>query len=354
MPYEAALRSCTHRFRRHGLFLGAWLLMFTACAQAHSGDRDTTSPDVAIAIHGGAGTIARENLSKEDEARIRATLTDAVRAGHQRLLAGDSSLEAVITAIEILEDSPDFNAGRGAVLTADGRVELDASIMSGHSLEAGAVAGVTGIRHPIRAAFHVMRHSPHVLLAGDGAEAFARDRQLEFMPETWFITEHRRQQLERIQAAERSQGSVDGRWRESWFSTVGAVARDRNGHLAAGTSTGGTANKRYGRIGDSPIIGAGTYADDRSCAVSATGHGEFFIRHVVAHAICARTRFAAQSLEQAAREVIEQELVEAGGAGGVIAIDPEGGIVMVFNTPGMYRAAIDRDGRLSVQIFRDP
>lgn len=308
---------------------------------------------IAIAIHGGAGTIDRANLSGDDDARIRATLEQAIRAGHAVLEQGGQALDAVTAAILVLEDAPDFNAGRGAVLTAEGRVELDASIMTGHDLAAGAIAGVTGLRHPILAARAVMEHSPHVMLSGPGAEHFARERELEFMPVEWFITDYRREQLRQIQASEGSRASVDLTQSESWFSTVGAVALDRAGNLAAATSTGGTSNKRYGRIGDSPIIGAGTYADNRSCAVSATGHGEFFIRHVVAYDICARMRYAGQSLAESADTVVNKVLVEAGGEGGVIALDARGEIAMPFNTPGMYRASIRPDGTLSVAIYGD-
>lgn len=304
---------------------------------------------IAIAIHGGAGTIERERLTEEQEARIRAALNAAVKAGHEILLAGGSSLDAVTTAVRLLEDAPEFNAGRGAVLTFDGTVELDASIMDGATLAAGAVAGMTGVRHPIEAARGVMTESPHVMLVGSGAEAFARAQGLEFKDPDWFITEFRLQQLRAIQARQQSATQLS----EDWFSTVGAVALDANGNLAAATSTGGMSNKRWGRVGDSPIIGAGTYADNRSCAVSATGHGEYFIRHVVAHEICARVRLTGVTLDDAADTVVNQVLLEAGGEGGVIAVDPAGNVSMPFNTPGMYRASIDADGRLTVAIYGD-
>lgn len=304
---------------------------------------------VAIAIHGGAGTIERGRLSEEQETRIRAALKAAVEAGHQVLVDGGSSLDAVTMAVRLLEDAPEFNAGRGAVLTFDGSVELDASIMDGATLAAGAVAGMSGVRHPIEAARRVMTESPHVLLVGSGADAFARQQGLEFMDPDWFITEFRLEQLRAVQASQQSATQLS----EDWFSTVGAVALDAEGRLAAATSTGGMTNKRWGRVGDSPIIGAGTYADNRSCAVSATGHGEFFIRHVVAHEICARVRLTGVSLAEAADLVVNQTLREAGGDGGVIAVDPQGNISMPFNTPGMYRAAIDTQGRLRIGIFGD-
>ena len=222
--------------------------------------------------------------------------------------------------------------------------------MSGQDLSAGAVAGVRGIRHPILAAHAVREHSPHVLLSGRGAEAFARQQQLEFMPEAWFITDIRREQLQRVQNPEQAHTPLS---ESRWFSTVGAVALDQAGNLAAGTSTGGMTNKRYGRVGDSPIIGAGTYADNRSCAISATGHGEYFIRHVVAFSICSSAMQSDQTLAQRADYVINEVLVEAGGSGGVIALDPQGRIAMPFNTPGMYRASIDVDGKLDVSIYRE-
>ncbi len=304
---------------------------------------------VAIAIHGGAGTIERGRLSAEQEASIRDALAAAVMAGHQVLVAGGSALEAVTAAVRRLEDAPEFNAGRGAVLSFDGKVELDASIMDGASLAAGAVAGMSGVRHPIEAARRVMTDSPHVLLVGAGADAFAQAQGLEFKDPDWFITEFRLQQLRALQAREQAGLQLS----EDWFSTVGAVALDTHGNVAAATSTGGMSNKRWGRVGDSPIIGAGTYADNRSGAISATGHGEFFIRHVVAHEIGARVRLTGISLAEAADAVVNTVLREAGGEGGVIAIDPAGRISMPFNTAGMYRASIDVAGRLQIAIYAD-
>ena len=304
---------------------------------------------VAIAIHGGAGTIERGRLSADQEASIRDALAAAVMAGHQVLVAGGSALEAVTAAVRRLEDAPEFNAGRGAVLSFDGKVELDASIMDGASLAAGAVAGMSGVRHPIEAARRVMTESPHVLLVGAGADAFAQAQGLEFKDPDWFITEFRLQQLRALQAREQAGLQLS----EDWFSTVGAVALDTHGNVAAATSTGGMSNKRWGRVGDSPIIGAGTYADNRSGAISATGHGEFFIRHVVAHEIGARVRLTGISLAEAADAVVNTVLREAGGEGGVIAIDPAGRISMPFNTAGMYRASIDVAGRLQIAIYAD-
>ncbi len=332
-----------------------------------------SAPRVALAIHGGAGTISRDRMTPEREAAIRGALEQAARAGHAVLTRGEPAVDAVIAAITVLEDAPEFNAGRGAVLTAEGRVEMDASLMTGHDLQAGAVASVRGIRHPILAARAVLERSPHVMLVGEGAQTFARDAGLEFMAEDWFITEFRADQLRRIQQDQGSSGpasddpasndqasndqasdgrdSLDGQPR--WYSTVGAVALDADGNLAAGTSTGGMSNKRFGRVGDSPIIGAGTYADNRSCAVSATGHGEFFIRHVVAFQICERMRLTGASLETSAEHVVGEVLVDAGADGGVIAVDADGNIAMPFNTPGMYRARVGADGSLDIAIYGD-
>jgi L-asparaginase / beta-aspartyl-peptidase len=304
---------------------------------------------IAIAVHGGAGTIERDQMSPEREQTIRAALEAAVRAGHEILENGGSSLDAVVAAVTILEDAPEFNAGRGSVLTNTGAVEMDASIMDGRNRDAGAVAGVQGIRNPIKAAHLVMTDSPHVMLIGEGAATFARNRELQFEDEEWFKTDFRRDQLERMQRTDQAATQLS----EDWHSTVGAVAVDREGNLAAATSTGGMANKRWGRVGDSPIIGAGTYADNHSCAVSATGHGEYFIRHVVAYDICARMAYTGQPLLQTADEVVNRVLREAGGDGGVIAVDSDGHITMPFNTAGMYRAAIHGDGHLEVGIYAD-
>ncbi len=301
---------------------------------------------VAIVIHGGAGTIRREDMDAAREAAFRAALEAAVRAGHQRLAAGESSLVAVRTAINLLEDSPLFNAGKGAVFNADGVNELDASVMSGRDRNAGAVSSVRRVRNPIDLAIAVMQHSPHVMLSGEGAERFAAEQGMALIDPGYFHTDFRWQQLQ--DARERETAGRSGA--ADFFSTVGAVALDRDGNLAAGTSTGGMTNKRFGRVGDSPIIGAGTFADNASCAVSATGHGEYFIRWVVAYDICARVA-AGAALADAADTVINHVLVEAGGAGGVIAMDPEGNIAMPFNTAGMYRASVGVDGGVFVGIY---
>ncbi len=301
-----------------------------------------------LAIHGGAGTLPRDEMSAELEHEYRCGMSEALSAGYAVLQSGGGSLDAVTAAVVVLEDNPLFNAGRGAVFTFDGRNELDASIMEGSTLKAGAVCGLTKIRNPVQLARAVMQRSEHVMLAADGAEEFARSLGFEFVPQSYFHTEARWRQLERIRGGDTSLSALT----ISHIGTVGAVALDAAGHLAAATSTGGMTGKRYRRIGDTPIIGAGTYADDRSCAVSATGHGEIFIRAAVAHDICARMRFGGRALSQAVREVILQELPAMQGEGGVVAIDAAGDIAMEFNTEGMFRAS-RRDGEQpSVAIYR--
>ncbi|KUJ79205.1 isoaspartyl peptidase/L-asparaginase [Microbulbifer flavimaris] len=314
---------------------------------------------IAIAIHGGAGTIERSKLAPEQERAYRQKLTEAVNAGYRVLEDGGESLDAVSAAIRILEDSPLFNAGVGAVYTYEGRHELDASIMEGKSRQAGAVAGVTRVRNPIDLARMVMEDSPHVMLAGTGAEAFAQSRDMDMVDNSLFDTERRRKQLEdakkKIEAETRRQSSeqaaVEALPVAFRMGTVGAVALDKAGNLAAGTSTGGMTAKRYGRIGDSPVIGAGTFADNASCAVSATGHGEYFIRFNVAADICARVQYQGKSVAEAADAVINDVLRPVGGTGGVIVLDAAGNIALTFNTPGMYRASRSSGSPLSVGIF---
>ncbi len=302
----------------------------------------------ALAIHGGAGTITRAAMTNEMEAEIRAVLEQSVQAGHHLLLAGSTSTDAVIAAIKVMEDSPLFNAGNGSVFNAAGKHEMDASIMEGEGLHAGAVASVSCIKNPIDLATRVMTDSEHVMLMGDGAEEFARQQGIEVMDSDYFYTDFRWQQLQRIKARELAEKDQQ----DQWFSTVGAVALDGHGNLAAGTSTGGTSNKRWGRVGDSPIIGAGTYASNDSCAVSATGHGEFFIRHVVAYNICKSVELGTP-LSEAADIVVNDILVKARGEGGIIAIDKQGNIAMPFNSEGMYRASIDTEGEMVVSIYRE-
>jgi beta-aspartyl-peptidase (threonine type) len=307
----------------------------------------------AIAIHGGSGTINKGDLSASKEREIRKTLEHAVRAGHAILTSGGSSVEAVTTAITLLENSPHFNAGKGAVFNAEGKNEMDASIMEGAGLNAGSVAAVHNVRNPILLAEKVMTDSIHVMLMGQGAEQFARQQGISFEDDEYFWTEYRWQQFEKARAAGDGDTSYLSETPDQWFSTVGTVALDSQGNLAAGTSTGGMTNKRWGRVGDSPIIGAGTYADNRSCAVSATGHGEYFIRATVARDICARVQYRETSLALAADQVIGGQLAEMGGDGGIIAVDPEGNVVLTFNTPGMYRASIDAEGNVYVAIYND-
>ena len=328
------------------------LLLLLASLGAPLGAWAETPPTpVAIAIHAGAGTIQRENLDAEKEAEIRAKLEEAVRAGHGVLTSGGSALDAVSLAVTLLEDAPYFNAGRGAVFNAEGVNELDASIMDGATLDAGAVAGVHNVRNPVLLARKVMTDSVHVMLIGAGAEAFAREQGIAFEADNYFYTDYRWQQLQKARSRDSAQ-NPDATL-DTWLSTVGAVALDANGDLAAATSTGGMTNKRWGRVGDVPVIGAGTYADNDSCAVSATGHGEYFIRATVARDICARVQYTGVSLQAAADQVVMQKLVEMGGSGGVIAVDPEGHISLTFNTPGMYRASMDPKGEVFVGIYSD-
>ena len=303
---------------------------------------------VAIALHGGAGTIERGAMSEELEATYRAFLDDAVTSGYEQLREGRSGLDVVVNVIQLMEDSPLFNAGRGAVYTWDGTHELDASIMHGENLDAGAVAGVGTVKSPIALARAVMEDSPHAMLAGAGAEAFASDLGFDLVSPEYFATERRREALKAYKANEQAGLKPEA---DHKFGTVGVVVLDQTGNLVAGTSTGGMTGKRWGRIGDSPVIGAGTYADNRSCAVSATGHGEYFIRHTVSRDICARMQFGGATLYEAAKTVVMEELVAAAGEGGVVAVDPAGRVALVFNTPGMYRASIDAAGDKVVGIY---
>lgn len=319
--------------------------------------REPTDP-VILAIHGGAGTISRGELSADLERQYREALSAALRAGAKILNSGGTSIAAVEATIMVMEDSPLFNAGKGAVFTTDGRNALDASIMDGRTNAAGAVAGVATIKNPIRAARAVMERTPHVMLAGRGAERFASEAGLELVEPGYFKTEHRWQQL--LEARENGdfklgeagrQGTVGKRGPGRKLGTVGAVARDQHGNLAAGTSTGGLTNKRFDRIGDSPVIGAGTYANNDTCAVSCTGHGEFFIRNVVAHDVAARMAYGGASVQEAAVSVVKRKLVKLGGSGGLIALDRHGNVAMPFNTAGMYRGTVSQRGKVLVQIY---
>ena len=332
------------------LILALPLMGVITMTQTHAGE---SGAPIAIAIHGGSGTINKGDFSESKEHEIRVTLERAVRAGHEILATGGASLDAVTRAITILEDSPHFNAAMGAVFNAEGKNELDASIMSGSDLNAGAVAAVHNVRNPVLLARKVMTDSVHVMLMGAGAEQFARDHGIAFEDDDYFFTEYRWQQLQKAKAKDNGETTFLSETPDQWFSTVGAVALDSQGNLAAGTSTGGMTNKRWGRVGDSPIIGAGTYADNQSCAVSATGHGEYFIRATVAREICARVQYTGMGLAKSANQVINKELVEMGGSGGIIALDPQGNIALTFNTAGMYRASVDIDGKVTVAIYKD-
>lgn len=299
-----------------------------------------------LAVHGGAGGIVRDRTSAEKDRAVRAGLERALEAGSAILDAGGSALDAVEAAVKVLEDDPNFNAGRGSVFTWDGTNEMDASIMDGRTRAAGAVAGTTATRNPVSLARAVMEDSPHVMLSAEGADRFSVDHRLEQAPPEWFATPERRHQLEELKANNLSALDVEYK-----YGTVGAVALDCDGHVAAATSTGGMTGKRWDRIGDSPIIGAGTYADDRAGAVSSTGWGEFFIRVGVAHEICARMRMNGESARDAADTVLA-EVKALGGDGGVIVVTPQGEIVQAFNTAGMNRGKASADGR-SVALYGD-
>ena len=304
---------------------------------------------LAIAIHGGAGVIDPSKMTPERAASYRAGLAAALDAGYAILERGGSSVEAVTAAVRTLEDDPQFNAGRGAVLNHEGDAELDAAIMDGHGPRAGAVAGVRHVKNPVELARLVMEKSPHVLLAAEGAEEFALEQGMVLVPRDYFRTEARIRELEeaRHQAEQLKAAAPEA------SGTMGAVALDRAGHLAAATSTGGLTNKHRGRVGDSPIIGAGTYADDGWCAVSGTGQGEFFIRQVVAFDVCALVQYRHLTLAQAVRELIHEKLRRSGGEGGVIAVDRSGHIAMDFNSVGMFRGARDSAGKRDIAMYRD-
>lgn len=300
----------------------------------------TTSKEYALVLHGGAGTIRKDLLSKEKEEGITKVLDEALMIGEQVLKSGGSSLDAVEKVINHLEDSPYFNAGKGAVFTHDGTNELDASIMTGYDMNAGAVGGVTNVKNPISAARAVLEKSNHVMMVGKGAEEFARLQGAEIVDPSYFSTEERKKSLEKMLKRDKVEK----------HGTVGCVALDKNGNITAGTSTGGMTNKKYNRIGDSPIIGAGTYANEH-CGISCTGHGEYFIRYTVARDIAALVEYKDMSLEDAANLVINDELVKVGGAGGIIALDKHGNISMPFNTSGMYRGYIV-PGEKVIKIYK--
>lgn len=339
----------------------------TTVAKAEQQEAGRTTDNYVLVIHGGAGVIKPENLSAEQEKAFHSTLKAALSAGQKVLQNNGTALDAVEQAIRLMEDSPLFNAGKGAVFTHEQRNEMDASIMDGRDLNAGAVSGVSQIKNPITLAREVMSNSRHVMLSGAGAEEFAQTRNIPLTSPQYFKTEHRLEQLkqakqrdviqldhskntDKTSAIKHGIGNDDPHYK---FGTVGAVALDKHGNLAAGTSTGGMTNKRWNRVGDSPIIGAGTYADNNSCAVSATGHGEYFIRATVARSICALMEYRGVSLQDAAEQIVMKKLVDMKGEGGIIALDKEGNAALVFNTPGMYRGIVGARTDAVTAMYKD-
>lgn len=334
------------------------LLTFAACTnQPVTQNADNQSdvspaPAYAMVIHGGAGTILKANMTPEKEAAYLKAMNEALDIGEEILKNGGTSLEAVEKTIMHMEDSPLFNAGKGAVFTNAGTNELDASVMDGASQNAGAVGGVKYVRNPIQAAIAVMENSPHVMLTGTGADQFAIEQGLDTVENSYFHTERRWNSLQKIKAKEEAETGFINEKTDSKFGTVGCIALDKNGNIVAGTSTGGMTNKRWGRVGDSPIIGAGTYADNETCGVSGTGHGEFFIRYAVAHDVASRMAYLGEDLATAADFVVNKKLVEKGGSGGLIALDAKGNVAMPFNTEGMYRGYV-KPGKREVLIYKD-
>jgi beta-aspartyl-peptidase (threonine type) len=316
---------------------------------------DMKAQKIGLVVHGGAGTIERSKMTPEKEREYRAGIERALSAGYDILKRGGSSLDATEAAVRVLEDDPHFNAGRGSVFTSAGTNEMDASIMDGKTLKAGAVASVKHLKNPIGLARLVMEKSPHVMLDCAGAEAFAKANGIELMDQKYFFTKERWDALQRIKAAEKHRtggaGNILVITDQDRHGTVGAVALDKNGDLAAATSTGGTTNKLPGRIGDTPVIGAGTYANNQTCAVSCTGDGEYFIRADAAHEVSALIKYRSMTLQEAARAALD-EVKDLGGTGGLIAIDRNGDIALPFNTNGMYRGYVDPSGNLVIQIYR--
>lgn len=316
-------------------------------------DKTIEVPEYTIVIHGGAGSVSRSNTDVAREKLYTDTLNAALNIGEEILKNGGSALDAVEATIVFMENCSLFNSGKGAVFTHDGTNELDASIMNGADQKAGAVGGVKTIKNPIKAARLVMEQSPHVMLTREGAEQFAAEKGLDIVDNKYFFTQGNYYRLQSILEKEKNK-KIGAAWTNpDWkYGTVGCAALDKNGNLAAGTSTGGMTNKRWMRIGDSPIIGAGTYADNETCAISSTGHGEYFIRYAVAYDIAARMKYAKQSFQEAADHVINEYLVEKGGSGGIIGVDKFGNVAMPFNTPGMFRGYAKPDERV-VLMFPD-
>ncbi|QLE01315.1 isoaspartyl peptidase/L-asparaginase [Galbibacter sp. BG1] len=354
--------------KKIALFLFS-IFIFSSCEQKKAAEAPENTAEkkqkinennFGIVIHGGAGTILKENMSDSLEIAYKEKLEEAIKTGYTILEKGGTSLEAVEKTINVMENSPLFNAGKGAVFTNDGKNELDASIMDGKTLNAGAVAGVTNVKNPINLAREVMANSEHVMFARKGAEQFAKEQGIELVDPSYFYTDNRMKSLKRAQEREKVELDHDDQTafydpyiKDEKFGTVGCAALDKNGNLAAGTSTGGMTNKRWGRVGDAPIIGAGTYANNKTCAVSSTGWGEFFIRGVIAYDISAMMEYGNKTLQEAARTVIQDKLPEMGGNGGIIAIDHKGNVAMEFNTAGMYRASMNSDGELYIGIYNN-
>jgi beta-aspartyl-peptidase (threonine type) len=324
-------------------------LVVSLCVIGSAGGQSTRR--IAIAIHGGAGTITRASMTPEKEAAYRAGLEEALRAGYAVLERGGTSMDACIAAVRVMEDSPLFNAGKGAVYTADEKHELDASVMDGATLKAGAVAAVMRVKNPIELARLVMDKSEHVMLAGAGAETFAQEHGVELVDNSYFDTPQRLEQLRKTKEKSKAPATAPALSAQDRHGTVGCVALDKHGNLAAATSTGGMTNKRFGRVGDSPIVGAGTWADNETCAVSATGHGEYLMRLVIGHEVSSQMRYGRRSVGEAARGAIER-LGKLGGDGGIIAIDRNGNIAMPFNSEGMYRGSIGIDGTITIEIYK--
>jgi L-asparaginase / beta-aspartyl-peptidase len=350
--------NCMKRILGFALFMVAVLPVFAQ-------QRGAMKKEFVLVIHGGAGTILRSQMTPEKDKAYRETLTRVLQKGYDTLLKGASSLDAVETVIRLMEDSPLFNAGKGAVFTNEGRNELDASIMDGRNLAAGSVAGVTTIRNPISAAKAVMQKSEHVMMTGKGAEKFAAQQGIEIVDPSYFYTEDRWKGLQKVRAEDSMKTELDhaapakqgalkqpGNY-DSKYGTVGAVVLDRYGNLAAGTSTGGMTNKKYGRVGDAPVIGAGTYASNATCAVSCTGWGEYFIRLVVAKSISDLVEYKGWSVKKAADELMMKKVPALGGDGGLIALDKKGNFTMPFNTEGMYRGYVTAEGKIVVKIYKD-
>jgi beta-aspartyl-peptidase (threonine type) len=340
------------------------LLILSACNSpktTSNKQKNTSVNEFAIIIHGGAGTILKKNMTPEKETAYKTKLEEAIRTGYEILKNGGSSGDAVVKTIQVMEESPLFNAGKGAVFTHEETNELDASFMDGKTLNAGAVAGVKDIKSPIEAARTVMTNSDHVMLSGIGASQFAKEQGLEIVDPSYFYTENRFKSLQRIKDKEKTAldhndkeaAFYDADIKNSKFGTVGCVALDKEGNISAGTSTGGMTNKRWGRIGDSPIIGSGTYANNKTCGVSSTGWGEYFIRSQVAYDISAQMEYQQKPLKEATKDVIQNKLTKLGGTGGVVALDKNGNMSFEFNTAGMYRASMNDKGDLIIKIYND-